>query len=190
MSPPLWVWALPVAWLVLVDIFFPTRGNDEKVSKSAREKNGSSTASLKTVVASKRLLVYLASAAIIGFGSLVPWGELDLFQYEASSVRIQAGLLSNTTTTTTESEKLLDLERVHNATLGFEKVYVVNLPERSDKRDALSLIAALTGIKLHWTRAIKGSNVPDKALPIGVTRTGWHDGGIGSWRSQMNVIRR
>lgn len=82
-----------------------------------------------------------------------------------------------------------DFERIENATLGFQKVYVVNLPERTDKRDALSLIGALTNVKLDWVKAIRGSDVPDKALPLGVHRNGWRDGGIGSWRSQMNVIR-
>lgn len=78
---------------------------------------------------------------------------------------------------------------VRNATLGFEKIFVVNLPERTDKRDALTLVSTLTDIQLTWTSALRGTNVPDKALPLGVDRKGWRDGGIGSWRSQMNVIR-
>ncbi|ORY71534.1 family 25 glycosyltransferase [Pseudomassariella vexata] len=87
------------------------------------------------------------------------------------------------------SSLTLDFERINNATLGFEKVFVVNLAERTDKRDGLSLTAALTDIKLDWTRAMRGSDVGDKALPLGVDRKEWRDGGIGSWRSQMNVIR-
>lgn len=78
---------------------------------------------------------------------------------------------------------------IHNETLGFDKIFVINLPERTDKRDAMSLTAALTGMKLTWTSALRGTSVPDKALPLGVDRAGWRDGGIGSWRSQMNVIR-
>lgn len=80
-------------------------------------------------------------------------------------------------------------EAIHNETLGFQKVFVVNLPERTDKRDAMSLISALTNIKLTWTNALRGATVPDKALPLGVDRATWRDGGIGSWRSQMNIIR-
>lgn len=78
---------------------------------------------------------------------------------------------------------------INNETLGFHKIFVVNLPERTDKRDALSLVGALTDIKLTWTSAIRGTSVPDKALPLGVDRAGWRDGGIGSWRSQINIIR-
>lgn len=80
-------------------------------------------------------------------------------------------------------------DAVHNETLGFQKIFVVNLPERTDKRDALSLVSTLTGIKLTFVNAIRGTHVPDKALPLGIDRAGWRDGGIGSWRSQMNVIR-
>ncbi|KAK8121792.1 hypothetical protein PG984_010462 [Apiospora sp. TS-2023a] len=86
-------------------------------------------------------------------------------------------------------EEQPDIARIKNATLGFEKVFVVNLPDRTDKRDALSLVGTLTGIKLDWVRALRGVDVPDKALPLGVERQGWRDGGIGSWRSQMNAIR-
>lgn len=78
---------------------------------------------------------------------------------------------------------------IQNETLGFEKIFVVNLPERTDKRDAMSLTASLTDIKLTWTSAIRGTGVSDKALPLGVNRETWRDGGNGSWRSQMNVIR-
>ncbi|KAK7994531.1 family 25 glycosyltransferase [Apiospora marii] len=91
--------------------------------------------------------------------------------------------------TAPEDEGEPDIERIQNATLGFQKVFVVNLPERTDKRDALSLVSTLTGIKLDWVRALRGVDVPDKALPLGVDREGWRDGGIGSWRSQMNAIR-
>jgi hypothetical protein len=38
------------------------------------------------------------------------------------------------------------IEHVTNSTLGFEKVFVVGLPERSDKRDALALTSSLTGL--------------------------------------------
>lgn len=95
----------------------------------------------------------------------------------------------DTSNTTDTSEEARYSAAIHNETLGFQKIFVVNLPERTDKRDALTLVSALTDIKLTWTSAIRGTNVPDKALPLGVDRNGWRDGGIGSWRSQMNVIR-
>lgn len=90
----------------------------------------------------------------------------------------------------TDTSDEIFTKTILNDTLGFEKIFVINLPERTDKRDAMSLTAALTNLKLTWTSALRGTNVPDKALPLGVDRPGWRDGGIGSWRSQMNVIRK
>ena len=71
----------------------------------------------------------------------------------------------------------------------FEKIFVVNLPERTDKRDALTLAASLTGIKLDFVPAIKGEDIIDKALPIGQEDRKMSQNNIGSWRSHMNAIR-
>ncbi|KAH9904960.1 glycosyltransferase family 25 protein [Xylariomycetidae sp. FL2044] len=79
---------------------------------------------------------------------------------------------------------------IYNATLGFEKILVIGLPERSDKRDALSLMAALTGIKLSWVNGVIGSTVADKALPYGWSRESMPDSNLGSWRGHVNAIRR
>lgn len=47
----------------------------------------------------------------------------------------------------------------------FESVMAVGLPERSDKRDALSLMAAMTGFKLTWVDGVLGSSIAEKAIP-------------------------
>ncbi|KAL9600029.1 MAG: hypothetical protein Q9179_003356 [Wetmoreana sp. 5 TL-2023] len=52
-----------------------------------------------------------------------------------------------------------------NATLGFEKVFVINLPERYDKLDAFSIAASLTGFTHEVMEGIKGSTVVNKTLP-------------------------
>lgn len=105
-----------------------------------------------------------------------------------SSEEVQPGF-HNTSTSDQHTPEEVFHQAINNETLGFNKIFVVNLPERTDKRDALSLVGALTDVKLTWTSAIRGTSVPDKALPLGVDRAGWRDGGIGSWRSQINIIR-
>ncbi|KAH7016315.1 uncharacterized protein B0I36DRAFT_425599 [Microdochium trichocladiopsis] len=70
--------------------------------------------------------------------------------------------------------------RVYNDTLGFQKVFAIGLPDRTDKRDALSLMSAVTGFTITWIDGARGSTVPDKALPIGWDRKGGH----------MNTMRR
>ncbi|KAI2602032.1 glycosyltransferase family 25 protein [Hypoxylon sp. NC1633] len=78
---------------------------------------------------------------------------------------------------------------VFNETLGFEKVFVIGLPERSDKRDALSLMSALTGFKLTWIRGVLGKSIADKALPLGWNRETMQDSNLGSWRGHVDAMR-
>ncbi|KAI9723629.1 MAG: hypothetical protein M1812_000929 [Candelaria pacifica] len=78
---------------------------------------------------------------------------------------------------------------VTNATLGFEKVFVLNLEERTDKRDSLALASGLTGIKLEFVKGLRGAAVVDKALPYGVDRKTMDAGMLGSWRGHMNIVR-
>jgi hypothetical protein len=78
---------------------------------------------------------------------------------------------------------------ISNSTLGFQKVFAVGLPERSDKRDALTLISSLTGFKIDWIDGVKGEKVADKAVPYGVDRVKLWESNLGSWRGHMNAVR-
>ncbi|KAL9128639.1 MAG: hypothetical protein Q9217_002735 [Psora testacea] len=55
--------------------------------------------------------------------------------------------------------------QIRNETLGFQKVFVVNLPERGDRLDAFVLSSSLTGFQAEVSPGINGSEVPDAALP-------------------------
>ncbi|KAH7014628.1 uncharacterized protein B0I36DRAFT_369565 [Microdochium trichocladiopsis] len=59
-------------------------------------------------------------------------------------------------------------------------IFAIGLADRTDKCDALSLISAVTGFTITWIDGVRGSTVPDKALPIGWDRKGGH----------MNTMRR
>lgn len=84
-----------------------------------------------------------------------------------------------------------DTGRVANGTLGFSKIFVVGLPERSDKRDAMTLTSALTGFHIDFVDGVRGETIPDKAVPFGVTdRKAFMETNLGSWRGHMNAIRR
>ncbi|KAL8787075.1 MAG: hypothetical protein Q9213_002417 [Squamulea squamosa] len=52
-----------------------------------------------------------------------------------------------------------------NSTLGFERVFVINLPERYDKLDAFTLASSLTGFTHEVIEGIKGVTVVNKTLP-------------------------
>ncbi|RDW76142.1 hypothetical protein BP5796_06963 [Coleophoma crateriformis] len=81
-----------------------------------------------------------------------------------------------------------ELSDVMNATLGFQKIYVLSMPSRTDKRDALILSAHLTGIDLEFIDGVKPEEVSEKAVPLRWSKgTG---GTLGCWRGHMNVYQK
>lgn len=83
-----------------------------------------------------------------------------------------------------------DINRVTNDTLGFSKIFVVGLPERTDKRDALALTASLTGFHVDFVDGVRGESIPEKAVPFGIDRHALEETNLGSWRGHMNAVRR
>jgi hypothetical protein len=83
-----------------------------------------------------------------------------------------------------------DINRVTNSSLGFSKVFVVGLPDRSDKRDAITLTSAATGFHVEFVDGVKGETIPDKAVPFGIDRHALMETNLGSWRGHMNAVRR
>ena len=49
--------------------------------------------------------------------------------------------------------------------LQFQKVFVINLPERTDKLDQFAIISSLTGFKADVIEGVKGSEIENKSLP-------------------------
>ncbi|KAI0879842.1 glycosyltransferase family 25 protein [Annulohypoxylon maeteangense] len=88
------------------------------------------------------------------------------------------------------SSSPVDINRVTNETLGFEKILIVGLPERSDKRDAIALTSSLTGFRVEWVDGVKGETIPDKAVPFGTDRKKLWETNLGSWRGHMNAVRK
>lgn len=73
----------------------------------------------------------------------------------------------------------------------FEEIFVLNLPERTDRRDAMTLIAAVSGVQLTFVSGIRGGDVLEKTIPRGGRdRKPLSLGRIGSWRAHMNVLQR
>ncbi|KAF4634552.1 hypothetical protein G7Y89_g3552 [Cudoniella acicularis] len=81
---------------------------------------------------------------------------------------------------------LADIERASNSTLGFEKVLVIGLKERTDKKDILTLQASLTGIDLTWLEAVEADKIKEKGLPPLAYLQGNF---LASWRSHINAVR-
>ncbi len=50
-------------------------------------------------------------------------------------------------------------------TLQFEKTFIINLPERTDKLDNFAVASSLTGFSAEVIEGVKGAEVQNKALP-------------------------
>ena len=82
------------------------------------------------------------------------------------------------------------LRDLRNETLGFGNVYVINMPKRMDKLDAMKLTASLTGFKFEVIEAIDGSKVSPKVLSTDFPESDTHDGQIGCWRSHLSFAHK
>ncbi|KAF3914089.1 hypothetical protein AA313_de0204412 [Arthrobotrys entomopaga] len=80
--------------------------------------------------------------------------------------------------------------QVRNETLGFGAIILISLKIRTDRQDAVSLIASQAGIKItHVIDAVKGEDIHLKAYPYGTARTDLPLPYLGSWRSHMDAFK-
>lgn len=73
-----------------------------------------------------------------------------------------------------------------NSTLGFQNIFVINLEERQDKKDYISLMAHSSGLKVNFMEGIHIDNktsLPDHGKVV----TG---GRLGGFRSHANIWRK
>lgn len=78
------------------------------------------------------------------------------------------------------------LQHASNATLGFQKIFVINLASRYDHRDSMSLAAALSGLEVEYVDGV--TEVARKYLPPGDDSPS--DGSLAAYRAHMNVLRK
>lgn len=52
-----------------------------------------------------------------------------------------------------------------NSTLGFQKIYAISLPERTDRQDALTLMSVFSGLKIDIAPGVHGEDVLEKTVP-------------------------
>ncbi|KAK5266763.1 hypothetical protein LTR99_007375 [Exophiala xenobiotica] len=76
---------------------------------------------------------------------------------------------------------------IYNGTLGFQQVYMINQPGRSDRRDTMMIQAQLTQFSMEVVDGVAGWEVPAKVLPWTMKQDNTT---IGAWRSHLNVMNR
>lgn len=52
-----------------------------------------------------------------------------------------------------------------NSTLGFQKIYAISLPQRTDRQDALTLMSVLSGLEIDIAPGVRGEDVLEKTVP-------------------------
>ncbi|KAI8951776.1 hypothetical protein F4801DRAFT_578093 [Xylaria longipes] len=90
-------------------------------------------------------------------------------------------------------------EDVRNSTLGFAEIFVINLPSRRDRRDAMTMASAVSNLSLTFLDGFTGDDSVPVSSPAGKnTDTGREGtkpshsasaGARGSWRSHMNAMQ-
>ncbi|KAI0172901.1 glycosyltransferase family 25 protein [Hypoxylon sp. FL1284] len=70
------------------------------------------------------------------------------------------------------------------AKMQFSKILVINLPSRTDRRDAMVLAGAVSNLSLSWVDGVDGAPAADG------TKKGHSAGARGSWRSHMSALQR
>ncbi|KAK4691362.1 hypothetical protein P7C71_g5621, partial [Lecanoromycetidae sp. Uapishka_2] len=80
-----------------------------------------------------------------------------------------------------------------SASSSFEKVFVLNLPERTDKLDLFALASSVTGFAFNVIKGVKGAEINNKSLPTlnGAPTSDNPDkeGIIGCWRAHMDAAQ-
>ncbi|KAL8849071.1 MAG: hypothetical protein Q9221_005915 [Calogaya cf. arnoldii] len=82
---------------------------------------------------------------------------------------------------------------VKNSTLGFERVFVINLPERYDKLDAFTLASSLTGFSNEVIEGVKGATIVNKTLPSLDNlpkKERSRNNIVGCWRAHLNFAQK
>ncbi|PMD54784.1 glycosyltransferase family 25 protein, partial [Hyaloscypha bicolor E] len=76
--------------------------------------------------------------------------------------------------------------------LQFQKLLVINMSERTDRRDAVILAAAISNMNVEFVMGARRESILEDALPPGgQTESLKLDKGIkGSWRSDMNALKQ
>ncbi|KAF2756304.1 hypothetical protein EJ05DRAFT_511985 [Pseudovirgaria hyperparasitica] len=110
---------------------------------------------------------------------------LTLFGYTIHYAAPQSPLLAPSLHHTDHDVGIL--EDVLNRTLGFQKIYAINLPYRTDHRDAMSLAAVLTDLDIEYIDGV--TDVHEKARPPMGAGVDLDEPTLRALRAHVNTLR-
>jgi hypothetical protein len=71
----------------------------------------------------------------------------------------------------------------------FQKILVLNLPARTERRDAMTLAAAVSDLDVDWVDGWPASHMLESMLPPDSKDKSISPGNKGSWRGHMDALR-
>lgn len=89
-----------------------------------------------------------------------------------------------------EKDATVGRDGIQNSTLGFEKIFFISLPERTDRQDTMRLIASYMGLNFTYIPGVNGSTITNKALPYDINKPPPKPptpAELGCWRAHANV---
>ncbi|OQV10031.1 hypothetical protein CLAIMM_14086 [Cladophialophora immunda] len=109
----------------------------------------------------------------------------DLFELQEAIPTILDYAQAKSTIKSSQNSEFI--HEIHNMTLGFQKIYMISLPERTDKQDTFTMQAAFSAISYTLVDGVYGDKVPTKALPYTMSQKA---NVIGCWRAHINVYQK
>ncbi|KAH8693419.1 hypothetical protein GQ44DRAFT_635170 [Phaeosphaeriaceae sp. PMI808] len=81
---------------------------------------------------------------------------------------------------------------IQNSTLGFQQIFTLSLPSRTDRRDAITLMSSITGFETEFVDGVLGQYIDKRAYPyeLDMPMTSLSEGALGCWRGHLNIIQR
>ncbi|KAJ8100055.1 hypothetical protein POJ06DRAFT_123022 [Lipomyces tetrasporus] len=79
-------------------------------------------------------------------------------------------------------------KRAHNSSLGFGEIVYISMPERTDRQDAMSLLADSFGLELKLVPGVRGTDISPKAIPDEVPEK-MRPSELGCWRAHADAWR-
>ncbi|KZL70650.1 glycosyl transferase family 25 protein [Colletotrichum incanum] len=79
------------------------------------------------------------------------------------------------------------VEAASNGTLGFPKVYLINIPSRFDYLDAATIQAFLSGVQFEVFLAVETNMIKEKGMPPTHDRERLREAEKGCWRAHANI---
>ncbi|KAI5797815.1 hypothetical protein EDC01DRAFT_613756 [Geopyxis carbonaria] len=116
-----------------------------------------------------------------------------LATYTFPSAALPSSLRSTATTTVYSAAAPVGerdpVDDVKNATLGFGEIMYISMPSRTDRQDAMNLLAATSSLQLTLIPGVDGTLIPEKAKPENYYGH-VNKNEMGCWRAHANAWRR